>query len=70
MPNNIGSYDRLLRAAFALIVLGAYLTHRLSGTAALVLGAVAAVLLVTAAVGTCPLYLPFGISTRAKRSQP
>jgi hypothetical protein len=65
MKHNMGTADRLVRAFVAaplLIVLGFVLG---AGSA---LGMVAFVLmgimLATAAVGFCPAYLPFGISTR------
>lgn len=62
MTVNMGSADRGLRfaAAVALVVVILFVTE---GTLSWVLGAVALVLAVTAAVGTCPAYLPFGIST-------
>lgn len=64
MPTNMGAADRLLRIVLALAVAVLYFTGALSGTAALVLGILAVGFLLTGAVGTCPLYLPFGISTR------
>lgn len=66
MLQNMGTLDRALRAAVALVVAVRYLTGTISGTAALVLGAVAFVFALTSVVGTCPAYLPFGLSTRGK----
>lgn len=66
MIKNMGAADRILRAVLALILVVLYLTDQISGTAAIVLGVIAGVLLLTSAVGTCPAYLPFGISTRGK----
>ncbi|MBD3414364.1 MAG: DUF2892 domain-containing protein, partial [Candidatus Aminicenantes bacterium] len=43
-----------------------YLTNQISGTAAIVLGIVAVIFLLTSLVGLCPLYLPFKISTKKK----
>ncbi|GAB5535059.1 MAG: hypothetical protein Rubg2KO_13080 [Rubricoccaceae bacterium] len=62
MTLNMGSADRGLRlvAAVALVVVILFVTE---GTLSWVLGAVALVLAATAAVGTCPAYLPFGLST-------
>lgn len=62
MTLNMGSTDRTLRfvAAVALVLVILFVTE---GTLSWVLGAVALVLAVTAVVGTCPAYLPFGIST-------
>ena len=66
MTLNMGSADRGLRlvAAIALVLVSLFVTE---GTLSWVLGGVALVLAGTAAVGTCPAYLPFGIST-CKRS--
>jgi len=61
----MGSADRKLRAfivAPLLIVVGLLVGP--AGWLAIVLYALAAVMLGTAAVGSCPLYLPFGLRTR------
>ncbi len=65
MKVNMGSADRKLRAfivAPVLIVVGLLVGP--AGWLAIVLYALAAVMLGTAAVGSCPLYLPFGLRTR------
>jgi hypothetical protein len=64
MTKNMGSLDRILRTTAALAVGGLYLGGQIGGTTALILGAFAAVFVLTSFVGTCPLYLPFGLSTR------
>jgi hypothetical protein len=64
MTQNMGSVDRGVRVviAFALALLSLSLGFGTAiGIALLVL---AGVLLVTATVGFCPLYVPFHISTR------
>jgi len=63
MTLNMGLTDRRVRivAAVVLLLLALFVVE---GTLAWVLGGLAAVLAATSAVGTCPLYLPFGISTR------
>jgi K+-transporting ATPase A subunit len=66
MVKNMGKIDRVVRIVLAAAVAVLYFTGRLTGTAALVLGILAAVFLATAVVGTCPLYLPFKISTKKK----
>ncbi len=60
MKLNIGNTDRLIRIVLgvAIAVLGIVFKSWL--------GLIAIIPLGTAAVGTCPLYLPFGISTRKK----
>jgi Na+(H+)/acetate symporter ActP len=64
MKTNMGSLDRMLRVVAAIVIAALYLTGQISGLAALILGVLAVVFLLTSAVGTCPLYLPFGFSTR------
>ena len=67
MKKNMGTVDRVLRLVFAAAVGALILAGTLSGVLAYVLGALALVLLATSAVGTCPLYLPFGISTARRK---
>ena len=66
MNLNMGSMDRVIRVLFAVAVGGLYLAGVISGTVAIVLGVLAGVFLLTSMLGTCPLYLPFGLSTKAK----
>jgi hypothetical protein len=63
MTKNMGSADRAIRIAAAVAVLALYLTHVISGPVAVILGVIAAVLVITGFVGVCPAYLPFKIST-------
>ncbi|MBB5744832.1 hypothetical protein GGR13_000404 [Brevundimonas variabilis] len=64
---NMGTLDRVIRLAAVAAVIGAYGLGLIGGTLALVLGAVAAVLLLTSLTATCPAYMPFGLSTRRRR---
>lgn len=66
MKRNVGIADRVVRIAFAALVAVLYFTHQLSAVAAIILGILAVVFVVTGIVGVCPLYLPFGISTKKK----
>lgn len=66
MFKNMGSADRGIRIAVALVVLALYLTHVISGTPALILGIIAAVFLLTGFLGVCPAYIPLKISTVKK----
>jgi hypothetical protein len=68
MKRNMGSADRLLRLLFALLVPVLYLTDSISGTLAIILGVVAIIFLATSAMGFCPLYVPFKLSTRKKEA--
>lgn len=63
---NMGTADRVLRVLAALAVLGLYLAGTLSGPVATGLLVVAGIFVLTSFVGFCPLYRPFGISTRPK----
>ena len=64
MIKNMGTVDRVLRAALAIIIAVLYFTGAISGTVAIILAIVAVIFLLTSFVGTCPAYLPFGLSTR------
>lgn len=64
MKKNMSNFDRGLRVVVALVVAILYFTGQITGTAAIILGILAAVFILTSLVGTCPLYLPFGLSTK------
>ncbi len=64
MKKNMGTIDRVVRVVLALVVGVLYLTGQITGVLAIVLGVLAVVFLVTSAIGFCPLYLPFRLSTR------
>ncbi len=66
MKTNMGTVDRLIRIAFAIVVAVLFFTGQITGVAAVVLGILAVVFLLTAVVAFCPLYLPLGISTKKK----
>lgn len=66
MVKNMGTLDRGLRVVVALVIAVLYFTGQITGTAAIVLGVLAVIFVLTSLVSTCPLYLPFGISTRGK----
>ena len=61
---NVGSLDRLLRLAAATAIMAAIAMGLIGGTFAIVLTVIAAILLLTGLTSTCPVYLPFGFSTR------
>jgi len=66
MTKNMGLVDRIVRIVFAVVVALLILLGQVTGIAAVILGIFAAVFLLTGAIAFCPLYLPFGISTRKK----
>ena len=64
MKSNMGMSDRAIRIVVALAIAGLYFTGTVTGTVATVLVVVAVVFFATSLVGTCPAYLPFGLSTK------
>lgn len=66
MVKNMGGVDRVVRTvpavAFivAAIVLGGWFW---------ILGGLGVIFLITSATSSCPLYMPFGISTRKKSAE-
>ena len=69
MKSNMGLVDRLVRVGLVALVAVLFFTGQLSTAAAVVLGALAVVFLLTSVVGVCPLYLPFGLSTRRRAAR-
>ncbi|HTO89722.1 MAG TPA: DUF2892 domain-containing protein [Candidatus Sulfotelmatobacter sp.] len=63
MIKNMGSADRIVRIAIALVIGWLWFTHRIHGTLGIVLCVVAVAFVVTSLIGWCPSYLPFKIST-------
>lgn len=66
MFQNIGLYDRIIRVVVGLVLGGLYLTGVVEGTTALVLLIIGLVMIATSAIGFCPAYLPFKITTKEK----
>jgi small-conductance mechanosensitive channel len=67
MKRNMGSLDRALRVLAAAIVGILYFTNQMSGVAAIILGVVAVVFVLTSVVAVCPLYMPLKFSTITKK---
>lgn len=67
LPQNEGMLDRLIRALVG-VALGIVMFTTLTGAWQIIVGIVAAVLLITAAVGFCPLYALLRISTNGRRA--
>lgn len=63
MKKNMGSTDRIIRLVAAIIIAVLYFTGIISGTVAVVLAVLAIIFTLTSLVSTCPLYMPFGLST-------
>lgn len=69
MKTNMGSADRVIRIIIAIVILGLYFTDIISGTTAIIGLVLAGIFILTSFLRFCPLYLPFGISTKKKEEQ-
>jgi len=68
MMKNVGSADKAIRVSLGIIIAILVLAGVIAGTAAVVLGIVAAVMLITGLTGVCPAYSIFKIRTNKKAS--
>lgn len=68
MKKNMGAIDRIVRIVVALAIIILYFAGYISGTLAILLLVVGGIFIATSVVSTCPLYLPFSISTIDKKS--
>lgn len=66
MKKNMGTVDRIIRTLLALLVIVLYLTGDISGLAAIVLGLISVIFLVTSFTGFCPMYKMINVSTQNK----
>lgn len=62
----MGAADRIIRIVLAVVIAVLYFTDQITGAAAVILGILAIIFLLTSLVGFCPLYVPFKLSTRKK----
>ncbi len=60
----MGTTDRILRLLVAVIVAILYATDQITGATAVILLILSGVFILTSFMSFCPLYLPFGISTK------
>lgn len=67
MEKNMGSADRTIRVILTVIIVALYMTKVINGTTAVILLVLAGVMLLTSLIGSCPLYLPFGLNTLRKK---
>ncbi len=66
MKKNMGTIDKVVRILVAIVIAGLYFTNMISGIVAIVLLVFAGIFILTSFMSFCPLYLPFGLSTRKK----
>jgi hypothetical protein len=64
MKPNMGTTDKAVRVIAALAIAGLYFSGILPATVAIVLLVLAGVFILTSFMSFCPLYYPFGISTK------
>jgi hypothetical protein len=67
MKKNMGALDRTIRLILAVAGAGMVYSHMVEGTLAIIVAVVAVIFGLTAAIGLCPLYVPFKISTLKKK---
>lgn len=68
MKPNMGRLDRLFRIVAAFVIAYLYFfTDMIEGPLGVGLLVLAAVFVVTSFIGFCPLYAPFGMSTRKSK---
>ena len=63
----MGSTDRIIRIAIAVLIAILYFTNTINGTLALVLGTFAIIFVLTSFISLYPLYFPFGFPTLKKK---
>jgi len=66
MNKNMGTIDKVIRILVAVVVVVLYFTNAILGLLGIILLILAAVFVLTSLLGFCPLYLPFGLSTKKK----
>ncbi|MBK8657909.1 MAG: DUF2892 domain-containing protein [Bacteroidetes bacterium] len=67
MKPNMGTLDRVMRLVAAAIVIALYFMNVISGTVAIGLLVLAGIFILTSLISFCPLYLPFGLSTKKEK---
>ena len=69
MKKNMGSVDKTIRLILAVIFIALSLLGVVSGALEIVLLVLATIFALTSIIGSCPLYLPFGINTIPKEKK-
>lgn len=63
----MGKTDRIIRLIVALVITLCYFSNIISGALGITLLILGFIFLITSFIQTCPLYIPFGISTLKKQ---
>ena len=69
MKSNMGLIDKIIRVIIAAVVAILYFTHVITGVIGIILLIVGAVFLLTVIINFCPIYYPFGLSTKGKGTE-
>jgi hypothetical protein len=67
MKKNMGSIDKGIRIAIAILIAVLAYAKVFTGIWAIILLALAVIFVVTSFISFCPLYWPFGLSTANKK---
>lgn len=62
--SNMGNLDRGIRLTVAIVLLGLVVSQVITGWVATAAAVLAAIFIITSTVSFCPLYLPFGFSSK------
>ena len=62
----MGSTDKILRVSDAILIAVLYFSNVINVAYAIILGAIVLLFVSTSFISFCPLYFPFGFSTRNK----
>ncbi len=69
MKKNMGSIDQIVRIIIAAVIAVLFFTGLIPVVLGIILIVVAGIFLITGFARTCPLYIPFGINTCAKKDK-
>ena len=69
MKKNVGNTDKVVRILLAAAIVILYFTNVITGTLGIILLIIAGILVLTSIFGICPLYMPFGITTRHPKAE-
>ncbi len=64
MKKNMSTVDIIVRIMVALVIIGLFFAKVITGFWAITLLLIAGIFFITSLVGTCPLYMLLGISTK------
>lgn len=66
MKKNMGNVDKIIRISLAVLIGLLYYLGIISGMVATILLILSGIFIITSFISFCPLYFPFGISTKKK----